>query len=180
MTADYLAGVAQRIYEEYLVAPWYAGQARAALATESGAIAEDVAARNGAAAQSTVAELIGEGGLARLRIVAGGSVVADAGNQAALIAPLSVPLTGAAGQPIGQAIFAVESAQGYAELTRPIASADVLVRDGAVQLAGTIAGPASVPASGPVNYHGLHYTVASFSGLVFPDQPVRVYVLART
>lgn len=180
VAADYLAGVAQRIYDEYLVAPWYAGRARAALASESGALAEDVTSRDGAAAQTTVAELVRGGPLARLQIVAGGTVVADAGTQVPLIAPITVPLTDASGQPIGQAIFSVESAQGYAELTRPIASADVLVRDGAAQLAGTIAGPASLPTSGPATYSGLHYTVASFVAVVFPDEPVRVYVLMRS
>jgi hypothetical protein len=180
VAAEYLAGVARRIYEEYLVAPWYAGRARAALATESGVLAADVAGEDGASAQHTSAELIGDGGLTRLRIVAHGTVIADAGSQIPLIAPLTAPLTDSSGRVVGQAIFSIESAQGYVELTRPIASADVLVRSGAVQLAGTISGPARLPTSGPVTYRGLHYTVASFSAVVFPDQPVRVSVLVRS
>jgi hypothetical protein len=105
-------------------------------------------------------------------------VIAGAGNLAASIAPVSRPLVDGSGRLVGQAVFAVETAQGYAGLVHAFTGAAVLVRAGTRQLAGTFAGPADLPANGPVGYLGVRYAVASFPAVEFPDVAARVYVLA--
>jgi hypothetical protein len=57
--------------------------------------------------------------------------------------------------------------------------ADVLVRDGARQLAGRVTGPAALPPSGPLSWNGRRYYVASFDATVFPAGRVTVYALAQ-
>ena len=111
-------------------------------------------------------------------MIAGGRVIAGAGNEVALIAPISRPLVDGSGRLVGQAVFAVETAQGYAGLVHAFTGVPVLVRAGARQLAGTFAGPAVLPVSGPVAYLGARYSVASFPAVEFPDVAARVYVLA--
>ena len=61
---------------------------------------------------------------------------------------------------------------GY--LTRTL----LLVRDGARQVGGPVAGPPSLPTTGPVTYAGLRYHVASFTGALYPSGRATVYSLS--
>jgi hypothetical protein len=74
-------------------------------------------------------------------------------------------------------VFAVETAPVYAGVAGGLVRAPVLVRAGTRQLAGTFAGPATLPANGPISYRGVHYEVASFAAVAFPNQHARIYVL---
>ena len=122
--------------------------------------------------------MVAAGGFARLRVVAGGRVVADAGVSIPLLAPLTRPLVDAGGHVVGQAVFAVQNAHGYADLVHVLTrSHRYSCGPGTRQLAGTFAGPATLPASGPISYRGVHYQVASFAGVQFPGGRVRIYVL---
>jgi len=177
VSADVLAGVAQRIYGEAITSPWWVGGPLAALARTT--LAETVAANNEAAAAQIVQGLVASDGFAGLEVLAGGRAIADAGEPVPLIAPVTRPLVDAAGQTVGQAVFAVETAQGYVGLAQAFAQAPVLVRAGTSQLAGSFAGPPALPASGQVTYLGVRYAVASFPAVQFPDVAARVYVLER-
>jgi hypothetical protein len=120
--------------------------------------------------------MVAAGGFARLRVVAGGRVVADVGVSSPLLAPVTAPLLDA-GAVVGEAVFAVETAQVYAGVAGGLVRAPVLVRAGTHQLAGTRVGPAMLPASGPLTYRGGHYEVASFAAVAFPNEQARIYVL---
>ncbi len=174
--ADVLADIAERAYDEAETGQAFVGPPLTALARASSLTAA-LAAGDDAGAAQIVRAMVGAGGFARLRVVAGGRVVADAGVSIPLLAPLTRPLVDAAGQLVGQATFAVQNAHGYADLVHALARAPVLVRAGARQLAGTFAGPPTLPTSGPVSYLGVRYEVASFAGVQFPSGRVRIYVL---
>jgi hypothetical protein len=174
--ADVLADVAQRAYEESETGQAETGPALTALrrATTLPAALE---AGDDAEAAQIVKGLVAAGGFARLRVVAGGRVVADAGISVPLLAPITRPLIDADGRVVGQAEFAVQTAAGFAGLAQSLAGVPVLVRTGGHRLAGTFSGPPTLPVSGPITYRGVHYEVASFPGVEFPDMAVRIYVL---
>jgi hypothetical protein len=176
--AGVLANIAQRAYGEARTGP-SVGPARTAIARAL-ALPPALAAGDDAAVARMVTTLVGAGGFARLRVVSGGRVVADvtaAPGSLALVAPTSRPLVDAGGSVVGYAVFAVQSARGFAALAGYLTHAPVLVRAGARQIAGTFPGPATLPANGPISYRGVRYTVASFAGVLFPSGPMTVYVL---
>jgi hypothetical protein len=174
--ADELADIAERAYDEAESGQSFVGPPLTALARASSLTAA-LAAGDDAAASAIVKTMVAAGGFARLRVVARGRVVADAGVSIPLLAPRTRSLVDAGGHVVGQAVFAVQNAHGYADLVHALTRAPVLVRAGARQLAGTFAGPATLPASGPISYLGVDYQVASFAGVQFPGARVRIYVL---
>jgi hypothetical protein len=179
VAADYLAGVAERTYHEAQVASWFVGDAETELA-DTPALPAALAAGDDAQATQIATTLFRDGGFARLRIDAGTHVVADVGPMVPLIAPLTGPLTDAAGQTVGEAIFSVETAHTYLDVARSLTGAEALIRASATdQIAGTVAGPAKLPTSGAVSYLGATWQVASFAASTFPAQSVRVYMLLR-
>jgi hypothetical protein len=175
VVAGVLAGVAQRVYDEARIGQAFVGPPLTALARAT-QLAAAVAAGDDSTAMRIVRSMVAAGGFARLRVVAAGRVVADAGVSVPLLAPVTRPLL-ANGRVVGQAVFAVETAQVYAGVAGGLLRAPVLVRAGARQLAGTVAGPATLPASGPVTYRGVRYEVASFAAVAFPNEQARIYVL---
>jgi hypothetical protein len=175
--ADLLADIAERAYDEAETGDAFVGPPLNALAHTT-TLSAALAAGDDAGAAQIVKSMVAAGDFARLRVVAGGRVIADAGVSIPLLAPLTRPLLDAAGQRVGQAIFAVQSAHGYANLTHALGRVPVLVRAGSQQLAGTFAGPATLPSSGPLTYLGVSYEVASFVGTRFPRGAVRIYVLS--
>jgi hypothetical protein len=177
VSAGVLADVAQRVYGEAATSPWWVGTALAALARTT-TLASALASGDDSALAQTADGLVAGGGFEALDVVAGGRVVAAAGNLVASIAPVSRALIDSAGRVVGQAVFAVETAQGYVGLVHAFTGAPVLVRAGTRQLAGTFAGPALLPQSGLTTYLGTRYAVASFAAVQFPQVPARVYVLA--
>jgi hypothetical protein len=174
--ADVLAGVALRAYEESQSGPPVL-PALTTLALDR-ALPEALAAGDYAGAATIVRGMVTSGGFARLRVLVGGRVIADAGTSIPLLAPRRDPIINAAGAVVGTAVFAVQNAAGYTILAHSLTGAPVLVRAGNRQLGGSFAGPAQLPASGPVSYRGVRYTVASFAGLALPGGSVRIYVLA--
>ena len=174
--ADELADIAERAYDEAETGDAFIGPPLNALA-HAHALSAALAAGDNAGAARIVRSLVAAGDFPRLRVVAGGRVVADAGVSIPLLAPLTRPLLDPGGHRVGQAIFAVQSAHGYANLAHALGQAPVLVRADSQQLAGTFAGPPTLPSSGPITYLGMNYEVASFLGERFPSGPVRIYVL---
>ena len=174
---DVLAAIARRAYYEAQTGQSFIGPPLNALAHAT-TLAAALAAGDDAGAAQIVKTMVAAGDFARLRVVAGSRVVADAGVSIPLLAPLTRPIVDAGGHVVGQAVFAVQNAHGYADLAHALLSAPVLVRSASRQLAGTFAGPATLPPSGPLTYQGVHYEVASFAAVAFPSTAVRIYVLA--
>jgi hypothetical protein len=140
------------------------------------ALPQELAAGNYAGAAKIVAGIVKGGGFARLRVLVDGRVVAESGSSIPLLAPLSRPIR-YAGRVVGTAVFSVQNAHGYTVLAHALTRVPVLVRAGARQLAGSFAGPRELPVSGSLDYHGVRYAVASFTGVAFPSGRVRIYVL---
>lgn len=178
VSADALADVARRAYDESRSGP----PVLPALNTlaRARALPEALAAGDYVGAAKIVRRMVSAGGFARLRVLVGGRVVANAGASIPLLAPLRRSIVDAAGDVVGTAVFAVQTAQGYTVLAQALTRVSVLVRAGRRQLAGTFAGPQNVPASGPITYHRVHYAVASFTGVAFPSGRARIYVLDPT
>jgi hypothetical protein len=173
---DALGAVARRAYEE-AASGQQIEKALSAVARAAG-LREALSTGDYATAERVVRRLVGAGGFARLSVFSRGHLVAESGTSRALIAPVSRPLRDASGAVFGRAVFTAQSAHGYADLARFLTGASVLVRSGSRQLAGTFAGPRSLPRSGAVSYGGVLYRVASFAGERFPSGSLRVYVLS--
>jgi hypothetical protein len=171
-----LAAVARNAYDEAL-----SGQQ---IVKAFGAIARAASLRTAlgtgdyTTAERLVRTLVAAGGFAALRVFSRGHLVAEAGSSRALIAPVSRPLRDGTGSVFGRATFTAQSARGYADLAHFLTGARVLLRSGRRQLAGTFAGPRSLPHSGTVSYGGVQYRVASFAGERFPSGRLRVYLLS--
>jgi hypothetical protein len=174
--ADELANIARRAYHEAKAGTSVVGPALKAIA-RTPALPAALAAGDDAAAAGIVKALVAAGGFTRLRVLVGTHVVADVGRSFALLAPVRVPLVDSGGSVVGQAVFAVQSAHGYADLARYLTQSPVLVRAGTRQIGGTFAGPATLPTSGPVTYLGVRYEVASFAGEQYPSGRLTIYVL---
>jgi hypothetical protein len=83
-----------------------------------------------------------------------------------------------AGKLVGRFSFAIQDDAGYLRLARLFTGAEVLMRVGAKQVAGSLdPGPPSVPDRGPVEYRGKTYEAYSFSGVAFPSGPLRISLL---
>jgi hypothetical protein len=141
------------------------------------ALPEELAAHDYTGAAQIVDGIVAGGGFARLRVFAGGRLIAQAGASNQPLEPLVRKIRDAAGAVVGTALFSVQNAAGYAVLAHALTRVPVLVREGRRRLAGTFAGPAKLPREGPLRYRGRRYTVASFTGEAFPSGRVEVYVL---
>lgn len=173
---DVLADVARRAYDELRSGPPVV-PAETTLALDQ-ALPQELEAADYPGAARIVSGMVAGGGFARLRVLVGGRVIADAGTSGPALAPLHRVIRDAAGAVLALAEFSVQSAQSFTVLVRALTRVPVLVRTGHRQLAGSFAGPVDVPASGPVSYRGIRYEVASFTGTAFPSGTVRIYVLA--
>ena len=107
-----------------------------------------------------------------------GRVIVDVGAREPLIEPNRVALRDASGAVIGRVVVSVQSVSGFIGVTGYLTRTVLLVRDGARQLGGPLAGPPSLPRSGPITYAGVRYHVASFTGALYPSGQVTVYSLS--
>jgi hypothetical protein len=118
--------------------------------------------------------------IARVRVLApDGSVIVDVGNREPLIEPNGVALRDSSGALIGRVDVSVQSVHGFIGVAGYLTRTLLLVRDGARQLGGPVAGPASLPSSGPVTYYGMRYDVSSFTAALYPSGRATVYSLSR-
>jgi hypothetical protein len=175
--ADILAAIVRRVYGETGTGPAVA-VGRAAVRS-SKLLPADVAGGHRKRARASARRLLRAGHLVRLRVVArGGRVLADVGTSLPVLGPVSVALR-RHGRVVGRALLAVQSAKGFAGVASYLVGAPVLVRSAGRQLAGRVAGPASIPATGALSWHGVAYHVASFKATRFPSGSATVYVLVR-
>jgi hypothetical protein len=145
-----------------------------------GTLAAALARGDRASARHEVEKLFRKVHLVRLRVSSsGGVVVADLGTRQPLVAPVTMAIVDGSGARVGVAAMAVQSVGGFVGVSSYLTQARVLARVGGQQLAGRIAGPATLPASGAVAYAGAHYHVSSFSATLFGGGAMSVYTLAR-
>jgi hypothetical protein len=119
--------------------------------------------------------------IARVEVLRGGHIFAQAGSGAA-IAPVrgSIPGTSAT------FILSTQPVHAYLQVVHQVTGAQVLLLGGAPgggpRLAGTIAGslPASAPAAGPLTFAGASYQAFTLAGAVYPAGALRIVLLAPT
>jgi hypothetical protein len=175
VSADVLAEVARRAYQESLTGPPILA-AVTTLALDQ-ALPQALEAADFSGAAKLVAGMVAGGGFAHLRLSVAGHVIADAGTRGSPIAPLVRPIRSASGRVLAIARFSVTNAEGYTVLARALTGVPVLVRSARRQLAGTFPGPGRLPTRGLVSYRGRRYAVASFAATAFPSGGVRIYLL---
>ena len=176
--AGTLAGVAERIYR----AAAGGGDVQEAVARVRGsrALANAIASGDAAGAGTALRALL-LGQIVRVEVLRGGHVWASAGAGAA-VAPIrgSLPGTGAS------FVLSVQSVRDYLQVTRQVTGAQVALLQGAPAEAGggalgsTLPGVAGArpPATGPFDYRGQSYQVASFTGAqAFPAGALRTTLL---
>lgn len=132
-----------------------------------------------ARARKRARQLLGSRRMTRIVLIRNGAVVFGVGDRTA-IAPASQPFTGRPGQ-LGDLQASVVDARSYAEEVRRLAGLDVVVRNGARQLATTLRGTdaRTLPKTGhgTVEIDGRRVRFATFSAPGFPGQHVRVLTL---
>jgi hypothetical protein len=142
----------------------------------SRALADAVARGDSAAATAALKKVLYHQ-ITRIAVYRGFSMVAEIGHEPAL-APVRGLLHDSSGRVIGRYVFAIQGDSGFAGLTGSSASSQVLIREGARQVAGSLVpGPAQIPDRGPVSYAGLTYSAFSFTGTSFTGHPVRISYL---
>jgi hypothetical protein len=138
-----------------------------------------VASANRSAVREAVASLVfSHTHVVRLRVSRGGEVLADVGGPE-ILAPVSGTLR-FGGRTVGHYVLSVQDDLGYVKLVTRFIGVPLVLREGAhtVPVAGALdPGPASIPALGPVNYHGGTYEAYSLGAQVFPSGPLRVSLL---
>jgi hypothetical protein len=149
-----------------------------------------VSRRDPAATRTAVAALLHEH-IVRLRVAAGGKVLADDGGPFVL-APvraelrLPVPSHGVHGRRIGSFVMSIQDDEGYLRLAKRLAGLDVLMfmhgpggRPRLVKnsLGPGVAGLASIPASGSYIYRGRSFRVFTIDAEAFPSGPLTIRVL---
>ena len=169
-----LGAVAQRIYAQA------AGGRNVVDAVgrlqRSPALAAAVAAGDAAATRAALQPLL-KHQITHIRIEAGSRVLVDEGARS-VMAPTAADLHDARGRVVGHFLLTVTGPAAYAGITSRVTGAQVLVRSGTRQLAGTLdPGPATVPRSGTITYRGASYRVLSLDGDAYPSGPLRISLL---
>ncbi len=137
-----------------------------------------VAARNPTATRLAVETLLHEH-VVRLRVSAGGRLLADVGGPYVL-APVRAPLR-LGGRTIGNIVLSIQDDEGYKRLAGRLAGLDVLmyVNPAHPRLVKNSLGPSpgTVPVSGSYHYRGRTFRVFTLHAEAFPSGPLRIVVL---
>ncbi len=143
----------------------------------SPALLAAIQANSPAVARKALAPLL-RGQLVRVRVALAGRTFVEYGD-ANGIAPVSTPLRNLEGRTIGTVTAAEEGIFGYAGTLYGITEAQVFARAGGRSLGGSSSpAPNSIPDKGEISYKGKRYAVYSFPGVGFPQEKLRVFVLA--
>jgi hypothetical protein len=172
--ADTLGTVAGRVYHEA------AGGGIVAQAVHrvqsSSALRSAVNSGNAAATGVALRELT-LGQIARVEVLRGGRVLAQAGSGVA-IAPSrgSIPGTSAT------FVLSTQPDHSYLQVVHQVTGAQLVLLSGARRLAGTIGGlpPSGLPAEGPVTIAGQSFQTTTLTGAVYPSGALRIALLAPT
>jgi hypothetical protein len=169
--AGALAGVAQRIYGEAVGSATQ--RADLGLVARSAALRAAVLAGDPAATAQAAQALIATGHISRIRVSAGGRVLADVGSHPAL-APSKVALPGTG----GQALVSIQSGRDFLAAAGQLTTSDASLSSGSRLVLGTFPGDrGAVPAAGVVRLGGADYAVASFPVRTFPSGTLRANIV---
>jgi hypothetical protein len=141
------------------------------------ALLEAVADRDPAATETAIKALLNHH-IVRLRVSAGGQLLADVGGPYVL-APVTAKLT-RDGHEIGSFVLSIQDDEGYLRLTKRLAGLHVLMYMGPEkQLVKNSLGPLPgfVPDSGAYRYHGHSFRVFTVHAEEFPSGPLAIRVL---
>lgn len=139
------------------------------------ALLQAVARRDPRATKSAVEALLHQH-IVRMRVSAGGHLLADVGGPYVL-APVQAPLR-MGGRAIGSVLLSIQDDEGYKRLANRLAGLDVLMYMGTKLVKSTVgSSPGPVPESGPVALHGRSYRAYTFKATAFPSGPLRITVL---
>jgi hypothetical protein len=153
-------------------------------AQQNSALLQAVAERNPVAARKAVVGLVYDHShIVRLRVSAGGHLLADVGGPYVL-APVSAPLR-LHGKRIGELTLSIQDDEGYLRLARRLVGLDVLMYIHPTthpelvknSLGAGVGGYESVPATGTYQYRGHTYRVFTLDAHSFPAGTLRVRVL---
>ena len=112
----------------------------------------------------------------RLRVSAGGALLADVGGPFVL-APVTAPLR-LGGRTIGSFVLSIQDDEGYKRLANRLAGLDVLMYMGSKLVKSTVGYDlGKIPTGGPVQLHGKSYSAYTFDAKAFPSGPLRITVL---
>jgi hypothetical protein len=174
--ASTLGTVAARIYHEAATG----GDVAQAVhrMQSSSALADAVNSGDSASARTALRELL-LGQIARVEVVRGGHVFAQAGAGTAI-----APVRGAIPGTNATFVLSTQSDHSYLQVVHQVTGADVLLTSGAPgahRIAGTIAGPApaSMPVAGPLTYGGRSYETDTLAGEVYPSGALHIVLLVR-
>jgi hypothetical protein len=115
--------------------------------------------------------------IVRVRVIRAGKVLVDVGGPYVL-APIPGVIRDAKGRVAAHFLLAIQDDLGFRILSQAFTGAQVLMREGARQVIGTMSpGPASVPERGRVMYRGVAYQAYSFDAEAFPEGNLRISLL---
>lgn len=139
------------------------------------ALLRAVAARDPNATRLAIGSLLHHH-IVRLRVSAGGHLLADVGGPYVL-APVSAVLR-LHGKQIGSLVLSIQDDEGYLRLTKRLAGLHVLMYMRS-QLVKNSLGPVrgAIPASGLYQYRGHSFRVFTLHSRSFPSGPLRISVL---
>ncbi len=153
-------------------------------AQQNSALLQAVAERNPVAARKAVVGLVYDHShIVRLRVSAGGHLLADVGGPYVL-APVSAPLR-LHGKRIGELVLSIQDDEGYLRLARRLVGLNVLMYMNPTthpelvknSLGPGVGGFSSVPASGTYHYRGHTFRVFTLDARAFPTGALRIRVL---
>jgi hypothetical protein len=172
--ASTLGTVAGRVYREAAAGTIVAQAVHRV--QSSAALRNAVNAGNAAAARAALRALM-LGQIARVQVLRGGRVLAQAGSGVA-IAPArgSIPGTSAT------FVLSTQLAHSYLQVVRQVTGAQVVLLSGGRRLAGTIGGlpPSGLPPAGPVRIAGRSFQTATLTGAVYPAGALQIVLLSPT
>ncbi len=154
-------------------------------AQQNSALLQAVAEHSPIAARRAVVGLVYDHShIVRLRVSAGGHLLADVGGPYVL-APVRAPLR-LHGKRIGELVLSIQDDEGYLRLARRLVGLDILMYMNPASahpelvknsLGPGVGGFSSVPTSGLYRYRGHTFRVFTLNAHAFPSGPLRISVL---
>jgi len=134
-----------------------------------------LASRDAHATRAAVAALLTKH-LVRLRVSAGGRLIADVGGPYVL-APVAAALR-SGGRTIGEFVASIQDDEGYLRLARRLAGLHVLMYMGPALVKNSLGpDPGDVPEEGRYVYRGHPFRTVTVHAEAFPRGPLRIIVL---
>lgn len=166
--------IARRVYGESASGP----NARLAQTSvqQSTALSRATAAGDAAAARRAIDALIAQRHVDGVSVTRDGHVLAQFGGK--LLAPSHGAIVTPSGAIAGRYSVSVLNTHGYVILMHALLGADVVIRHGTQTVEASLnPAPRRIPALGEIAYHSVAYSALSFTGIGFPDRPLRISLL---